>query len=442
VLPDAAISDLSNLLVDLDVLPSSLMAERNLLSEAAALAHEVLRLMDEEGASRVGQALVRAIRRRDCFWTSYKEACSALAVLAGAHSESAGELEVPFERLVELVEGDVINDRHEAMSALVNLALAGSNGARGAALRVLRSGNTLWHVSWRHLLGDVDQDEITATIHSVLPHSVSRVEEVEDGVRVGFGGISPMFLRDWNLPEAVRDEVSETFIAAVADPLVILPDRQAAALMLGSKADQLGDKNRSPAIEALIRLLGEPVEVHGAVRSQDHPLSLISTNIGQPVDVEAAVAFALLRLSEWMNIEQRRVLANKIEMLRVGQVDALGRSVADDLRYFLPRDATKQSWLATRLLLFMNGADPIMRPNAARSLGVLIERGQLTLSSELSATVRFLAQRQNVDDRVGAAYALSQVVRTGQWQDDRVGAALNRLRNDASFTVRSSTQGL
>lgn len=438
VLPEDTVSHLVDLLASVDELPSSLIADRNLLSGAAALAHEVLPLTDGEGASRVGRALVRAVVRRDCFWTSYKESCAALAVLAGAHPESAAVLEVPLERLVELVEGDVINDRHEAMFALVNFALAGSAGAREVALGVLSGGNTLWHVSWRHLLGDVDQEEIAATIRSILPHSVSGVEEIEGGVGVGFGGISPAFLRDWDLPEAVRDEVSEAFSAAVADPLAILPDRQAAALMLGTKADQLGERGRSLAIEALMRLLAEPVEAHSAVRSLDHPLSPIRTNIGQPVDVKAAAAFSLLRLSRWMSDELRRVLLGEIERLTAGQVDALGRSVAGGLRHFSPRSSDERSWLATRLLLLMNAPDPTTRRNAAQSLGALVERGMLPYNAELSGTTRFLAERNSVVERAGAAYALSRMSRSEHWDRGGVNETLDRLRTDASFTVRSS----
>jgi hypothetical protein len=66
----------------------------------------------------------------------------------------------------------------------------------------------------------------------------------------------------------------------------------------------------------------------------------------------------------------------------------------------------EQSWLTTRLLLLMNASDSITRRNAAESLGDLIERGQVPFDAELSATTLFLAQRENVAERVGAAHAL------------------------------------
>lgn len=86
------------------------------------------------------------MRRTNCFHATYGHPCSALSVLAANHSRVAGHLESPLERLGDLVGGDLIRDRRNAMAALVNLARVGHQGAREKALELARSGGTGWEM--------------------------------------------------------------------------------------------------------------------------------------------------------------------------------------------------------------------------------------------------------------------------------------------------------
>ena len=92
------------------------------------------------------------------------------------------------------------------MAALVNLARVGHQGAREKALELARSGGTPWHVRWRHWLGDASETVLSGTIRAILPRAMDRVRQTETGFQYGIGGLSPMFFKDWDLPEVVWAE--------------------------------------------------------------------------------------------------------------------------------------------------------------------------------------------------------------------------------------------
>jgi hypothetical protein len=70
---------------------------------------------------------------------SYKASCSALAALAHQHPKAIEDITIPVERLVQLVRGDVINDLHQALAALVNLAIAGHDESDRRAKELLHA---------------------------------------------------------------------------------------------------------------------------------------------------------------------------------------------------------------------------------------------------------------------------------------------------------------
>jgi hypothetical protein len=284
MLPEDVVSALTENLSSMDRLPAGFFSDRNLLSEAGKLAIQIMPVLDDEQALRVGHGIIRAILRTDCFWSTYQHLCSALSSLAVNHPRVVDELEMPIERLVELVRDDVINDPQNAMAALTNLARVGHAEARERALELARGGTSPWHMRWRQWLGDISEAELSATIRTVLPQSIDKIQQIEDGFQYGISGFSPTFFQDWDLPEGVRAEVVDTLSEAVVDPLALIRDRQEAATMLGYKADQLGDEERQRAIEALMPLLIEEVDVHPVAQSIDNPLSAVIMNVGQPDD--------------------------------------------------------------------------------------------------------------------------------------------------------------
>lgn len=440
VLPAAVRASLAARLSAMHELPAGFFADRNLLSEAAELAEGMMRALTEDQALDVGRGIVKAVRRTDCFRATYRYVCSALSSFAVNHPSVATELDVPVGRLAELVGGDLINDSQGAMAALVNLARVGHEDARERALELARSGNTPWHVRWRHWLADASEQELAETLRSALPRSVDRVQQMEDGFHFGVGGISPMFFQDWDLPEGVRTEAASTLSEAAADASALIRDRAEAATMLGIKADQLGEEGRRQAIESLLPLLAGEVDVHPIARSIDNPLSAVIMNVGQPDDVKAAAAYSLLRLSGWMNGEQRKLLVREIEKLRASQVGTFGASVSGGLRYFEPEDAEEQRWLQTRLLLLMNAPHAEVRDNAARCMGLMAEDGVLEFDPEILDTVLHLASSALVSDRVGACHALSGARSNEGWSLPEVAAALGGLEEDRSFRVRTAAK--
>ncbi|PLS83311.1 MAG: hypothetical protein CYG60_22180 [Actinobacteria bacterium] len=437
VLPATVLETLAERLTSMDELPAGFWADRNLLSEAAKLAEEVAPLLTDAQALEVGRGIVRAVRRTDCFHATYGHLCSALSALAVNHPDVVDRLEVPLERLGRLVGEDLINDTRNAMAALVNLARVGHQGAREKALELARSGNTPWHTRWRHWLGDTSEAELSTTIRAILPQAIDRVRQTETGFQYGVGGLSPMFFKDWNLPGEVRAEVANVLSRAAVDTSALIRDRQEAATFLGYKADELGDEGRQQAIQALLSLLTEEVEVHPVARSIDNPLSAMIMNVGQPDDIKAAAAYSLLRLSGSMSDDQRRLLMREIEKLRASQVEAMGVSVSGGLRLFEPATAEEQSWLQTRLLLLMNAPHPTVRDNAAKCLGLMVEEGSLESDPELVDTLLHMASSALVSDRAGAASALARSRNQEGWDTPDVSAALDTLRQDRSYEVRS-----
>jgi hypothetical protein len=442
MLPGDVVNTLAENLSLMDRLPAGVFADRNLLSEAAKLATPVMRLQNDEQALSVGRGIVRAILRSDCSRPTYRDLCSALSSLVFHHPRVVEELEVPVERLVELTHGDLINDTQNAMEALVNLAIAGHANARERALELARGGDSPWHVRWRQYLGDVSGEELAATIRTILSQSIDRVQQIEDGFRFGIGGLYPMFIHDWDLPEEVRTEVVVVLSEAVVDSSVLIRDRQEAATMLGLKADQFDDEGRRRAIEVLTPLLTEEVDIHPVARSIDSPLSAIRMNVGQPEDIKAAAANSLLRLSDWMTGDQRRLLMREIERLRASQIEIFGTSVSGGLRYFRPRpdNNEEQQWLQARLLLLMNSPHTAVRENAAKCVGLMVEDGLLTYNPELIDTLLFLASSSLVADRTGAAFALTRMDREEPWSRPGIADVIEALETDASYFVRRSAR--
>lgn len=438
VLPATVLASLPEPLASMDELPAGFWADRNLLSEAAELAEKLAPLLTDAQALDVGKGIVRAVRRTDCFHVTYGRLCSALSALAVNHAGVVERLEVPVERLAELTGGDLINDTRNAMAALVNLARQGHERAREKALELARSDSTPWHFRWRHWLGDTSEADLSATIRAILAQAIDRVQQTETGFQYGVGGLSPMFFKDWDLPEAVKAEVVSVLSEAAADPSVLIRDRHDAATMLGYKAEQLGDEGRQRAIRALLPLLTEEVEVHPVARSIDNPLSAMIMNVGQPEDIKAAAAYSLLRLSGSMDQDQRRLLMREIERLRASQVEAMGVSVSGGLRLFEPGTPEEQSWLQTRLLLLMNAAHPTVRDNAAQCVGLMARDGSLEPDPELLDTLLHMASSALVSDRAGSADALARSRAQEGWDSPDVSAALDGLRQDRSYEVRSA----
>ena len=441
MLPGDVVNDLAENLSSMDRLPAEFFADRNLLSEAGKLATSIMHLLNDAQALSVGRGIVRAILRTDCFRPTYKHLCSALSSLAVNHSGVVGELEVPFERLVELVGNDLINDSENAMAALTNLARVGHAEARRRALELARGGRSPWHIRWRRWLDDVSDEELTVTIRSILPQAIDRFQQTENGFQAGVGGLSPTFFKDWALPdEELREEVVATLADAVVDPLALIRSRQEAADMLGYKAEQFSDDGRQRAIETLMPLLTEAVNLHPVTQSIDNPLSAIRVNVGQPDDIKASAAYSLLRLSYWMTAHQRHLLMREIELLRASRIAVFGLSVSGGLRYFGPGDdEEEQRWLQTRLLLLMNAPHPEVRENAARCLGLMVEDESVELNPELIDTLLFLASSSLVADRSGAAFALSAIRNEESWyRRTEVADVLENLEADMSYIVRQA----
>lgn len=437
VLPTTVVESLARRLRSIDHLPAGFWADRNLLSDAAQLAQSVAPLLTDAQALEVGLGLVRAVCRTDCFHSTYGHLCSALSDLAIIHPDVVEQLEVPVERLVELIGGDLINDTRNAMAALVNLARLGHADARERALELARDGSTPWHFRWRHWLDDVSEAELSETIRVVVSQSIDRVQQTDTGFQYGIGGLSPMFFRDWELTKELRVEVVSTLSEAANDPTVLIRDRQEAATLLGYKVDELGEEGRQHAIRTLLPLLIEGVEVHPVARSIDNPLSAMIMNVGQPDDIKAAAAYSLLRLSDSMNDGQRRLLMREIERLRASQVEALGVSVSGGLRRFAPKSAEEQRWLQTRLLSLMNAPRSTVRDNAARCVGLMVEDGSLDFDPGLVDTLLHMATSTLVSDRAGASCAHSRVRVEEGWDQPEIVNVLQNLREDRSYEVRS-----
>ena len=369
VLPNDNLPALADYLSGLDSFRSSFFADRSILSDATDLVFNLAPRLREGQAQNVGNAVIATIQRRDVFWTAHKSACLALARLAKTHPEVLGDLDLPTTRLAEMASQDILNDTKMAMTALINLALAGSEEARNEAQSLLGDADTLTRVTWRHVLNDVTEEELASTIRDLLPRTINRVHTVEGGFSFGISALSPMFLRDWTLPESVKEEVANTLTQAVTDPDVPLPDRQSAAVILGLKAEQFREEERHQAVNALLDVLTRPFEAHDIVRSIDDPLSMVRMNIGQVQDVIAAAAGALLRFFELIDdLQQRQRVIEEVGKLRASQVESIGRSIAAGLRHLATRDEDEERWLRTRLLLLLDSHHPAVRQDAARSL--------------------------------------------------------------------------
>jgi len=332
----------------------------------------------------------------------------------------------------------LLSDPKKAMTALINLALSGSEEARTQVQSLLENTDTLTRVSWRHVLDDVTEEELASAIRDLLPRSISRVQSVEGGSSLGISLISPLFLRDWSLPESVKEEVASTLTNAVTDPDVALPDRQSAAIVLGLKAEQFREEQRHQAVNALLDVLTRPFEAHDTVRSIDDPLSMLRMNIGQEQDVIAAAAGALLRFFELIDDQQQRQrVIDEVGKLRASQVEPIGRSIAAGLSHLATMEEHEERWLRTRLLLLLDSHHPSVRQEAARSLAALVERNTFSFDSELQAAVLFLAGSSIVEDRQAAAYALSRLLsNSGPQTDSTLTDAIGILRDDPSYLVR------
>lgn len=442
LLPEGMLGALADGLSYMHEWPAGFWADRNVLSEAAELAQKVAPVLDDAQALSVGRGVVRALLRTDCFHATYKPLCSALSSLSAYHPGIVEDLGVPYDRLVELVDGDLINDTRNSMATLVNLARIGDLKAKEKALGLARNGGTPWHVRWRNYLGDASQEELSTTIREVLARGIDKVRQTEGGFQFNIGGLSPMFFKDWDLPKEVKAEVASTLSEAASDSTASISDRSEAATMLGTKASQLDTEGQRRAIESLLPLLAHEVEVHPIARSIDNPLSAMIMNVGQPDDIKAAAAYSLLRLSDWMGEEQRRRLMQEIEKLRASQIRAFGVSVGGGLRHFRPRNAGEQLWLQTRLLLLMNAPHSSVRDNAARCVGLIVKEGLLEFNPEIATTLVHLASSASVNDRLGASHALSGAQTSEWWRRPEIVAAFGKLAQDRSFLVREACGSL
>ncbi len=438
VIPDGRLPEVADQLAGLSNMPSHGWADRNVLPDAADLARLLAPRFSEEQAEKVGAALVSTIYRDDVFWTSHKEACQALANLVGSHPKLLEKLEVPVDRLADLAESDVLNDTVRALMALVNLGLSGHTESRQKALHLVQGADPYTRVSWRQILGEITEEELTTAIRQLLPRSVSRVKTEGAMQSLGMGMFNALFLEKWDLPPAVKSEVADTLSEAVADPTAALPDRRAAALTLGRKASQFGAEERQVIIRGLRDVITRPFEAHPMVQSMDNPLSMLRTNVGQADDVISAVAWALLAFSPWIEDEEdRQLLRREIERLRASQVEELGIGVAEGLGSFEPRgDKEEQRWLLTRLLLLLNSQHPRVRQGAARSLASLVQRGALPFDAELLDTVLQLSTADHIGDRAAAAKALAAMSKGAKWYQAQVEEALEKRRDDPSYLVR------
>ncbi len=443
VIPETSLPSIAEYLSRMDALPSDVMEGRNLLSEAGRFAVSAMPRLSQRQAVEVGQALIRTLERTDCFQTAYEEACLALANLSRLHPDIISELAIPVDRLAALVGDDVINDRHKAMTALVNLALEGHAASREKALQVLQAGTSVQHMAWRYTLGDTTEGEISNLIRNSLPHDLGmgRVHEHEDGMQSVSGGRSPSFLMYFDLPTEINEEVTTALVEAVSDPQLLIVHRQAAASVLGAMAEQLGEEARQRAIKVLMNLLSaDHLEAHPMLQGITNPLSALQINMGQMEDVRAAAAKSLLHLSPWMDEGQRQALMDQLERLRAMRTYLFEMAIAGGIGHFKPQNDTEKDWLTTRLLLLLNVSDPNVRSSAARSLGNLIATGALNFDPVLLHTTLIMADTTSVKDRYGAAYVLARAIKNSDWARDKVSLVLDSLKPDRSFSVRKAAQ--
>ena len=418
-------------------MPSDSWTDRNVLPDAADLARLLMPRFSDEQAERVGAALVSTVNRDDVFWTSHKEACRALANLAGAHPGVLGTLEVPVDRLAGLAQDNMLNDTVLALAALVNFAINGHAESRRKALELLEGADPFTRVSWRQILGEATEAELTEAIRLLLPQSVNRVETKGNMQSLGSGAFNPRFLERWDLPAAVRSEVADALSEAVADPRAALGDRRAAAIALGRRAADFEAEDREKLVDVLLSVLIQPLETHPMLGGTDNPLSMLRINLGDPDDVTAAVAYALLSFSPWVDGAcERRLLRREIERLRARQAEEVGVGVAEGIRGFELKDEEEGRWLRTRLLLLLNSPHSRVRSGAARSLASLVERVPSLCDAELLDTVLHLSAVDDVEDRRGAARALAALGKDAGEDGVRVEEALDRLREDPSHLVR------
>jgi tetratricopeptide (TPR) repeat protein len=438
LLPDETLSGCAKYLSKLDEFNSSVWADREVLSYAADLAYTLAPRLDDAQSRNVATAVVAAIRRDDVYFTAHKNACRALARFVNTHPAIIDELDVPTERLADMASRDVDNDRLCDMTALVNLALAGQEEAETEALRLLEDAHPFTRVRWRQVLGIATEGELAETIREWLPRSVSRAQPTEVSTSISIGWVNPMFLSNWRLPESVKSEVALALSEAVTDSTVLLHHRQAAAVVLGLKAEQFEEQDVTRVVDALIEVLTPPFEAEDVVRSIDNPVSMLRMYLGEADAVIAAAAESLLAFSgRFDDTTKRARVLQKVGKLRVGHVEPIGLGVADGLRYFSPRSSDEEWWLRIRLLRLLESHHSTVRQSAARSLALLVESDALSFDAEILATVLFLAEEPAVGDRAAAARVLSRMNRNSHWVRPAVENSLRTLRGDPSYLVRS-----
>lgn len=437
VIPDEYLPKIVDQLTGLPDMLSNAWAERNVLSYAADLARLLAPRFSEEQAEKVAEAVVSTINKDDVAWTSHKEACRALANLAGSHPEVLDKLELPVDRLAELARRDLLNDMRLALMALANLGLNGHAESRRKVLELLEEAHLYTRASWRYILEETTEEELTSATRQLLPQSIDRVEKKDAGQQIGRGLFDPRFLENWDLPSAIKSEVADALSEAVADPTAALADRRAAALVLGRKATEFVAEDRQKIVAVLQEVLTKPFEAHPMLRSTDNPLSMLRINVGEADDVTSMVAWALLAFSPWVEgEEERRRLRREIERLRASQVQELGAGIAGGLRNFEPSGDEEERWLNTRLLLLLNSQHPRVRQGASRSLASLVERRSLPLDDELLDTVLHLSASSDIGDRSAAARVLAVFQKSVGRDEARVEDALNKMRGDLSYLVR------
>lgn len=439
VIPANLLSEVATQLTGLQDMPSNLWAERSVLTDAAEFTRLMVSRFTPDQAEQVGTALVATINKEDISWTSQRAACQALANLVGRHSALVESLELPVKRLAQLAGQDLLNDRVLALMALVNFGVSGHSESRQRSLELLDGADTYTRTSWRQILGEVDEEEAVGAIRQLLPHSVSRVQSVEGGQSLGLGVFNPLFLKDWDLPAQVRPQVAQTLAEAVGDSEVALTHRRAAALALGYQASQFGVDEGQEIIEDLKMFLSRPFEAHPMLQSTDNPLSMLQMNVGTQEDVLSAAVWALLAFSPWIEDEEdRSFLCSKVERLRASQVEEPGIGIAEGLARFQPISDEERQWLSTRILLLLNSQHPRVRQSCARSVASLIEDRRIPLDGELADTLVHISTSNNIDDRRAAAGALKAIVSRSESTEAEAAQALNYLRRDPSYLVRSS----
>lgn len=444
VISDKHLPEIVEQLTGLADMLSNGWAERNVLSHAAHLAYILTPRFNQEQAEKVAIAVVATINRSDVTWPSHKEACVALARLVGRHPEILDKLNIPVERLAKLAEADLGTDLRLALMALANVALSGHNESRQKVFELLEKAGSITRVSWRQILGETTEEELTDAIRLLLPQAVNRVEKTEHGWQsIGMGGLNPRFLEKWELPSEVKSEVADTLLQAVADPTAALSDRRAAALVLGRKAEEFNEEDCRKIVGILLDVLEKPFEAHPMLGSTTDPLSMLQMNIGSADEVIATVVWALLAFSRWVEDgEDRELLLREIERLRASQVEEPSVGLAEGLENFEPKGAEEKRWLHTRLLLLLNSQHPRIRQAAARSLASLVACKLLSLDNELLDTIFHLSASDDTADRRMSAKVLTATGRESAKNDTRLEDALHKLRQDPSYLVKSETVGV